>query len=233
MSLSSSKKSPDQPEKITKKNLYKAVSNYIANELGLTRTVIEQIIAEKVARHDIGLFIRKELNQYFKKSDPNRPGSRMTVTARNHVYDALDKEIQKALDSGVSHEIQEIVNAHVKEIIGRERVRDKTMAEISAETRVNDLFDFGFSVDTDSAVVSMYNPDVVAHSEVYGCYTCNGPAIPVAEVFLTRDNNIVVSYKLPDIQDNIKAMENIEKAKIAMREAINAANLHKAVTGGS
>lgn len=99
----------------SEKQLYKAVANYLGNELGVNRNYVDDILREKIEARNPEALVRQAVERYFKKGPS---GYRSEEIVRERVNQILDARIRQALDEGVREQLDEIIKQHVDAIVG-------------------------------------------------------------------------------------------------------------------
>lgn len=99
----------------SEKQLYKAVANYLGNELGVNRNYVDGILREKIEARNPEALVRQAVERYFKKGPS---GYRSEEIVRERVNQILDARIRQALDEGVQEQLDEVVKRHVGAIVG-------------------------------------------------------------------------------------------------------------------
>lgn len=99
----------------SEKQLYKAVANYLGNELGVNRNYVDGILREKIEARNPEALVRQAVERYFKKGPS---GYRSEEIVRERVNQILDARIRQALDEGVQEQLDEVVKRHVDAIVG-------------------------------------------------------------------------------------------------------------------
>lgn len=98
----------------SEKQLYKAVANYLGNELGVDRNYVDRILREKIEARNPEALVRQAVERYFKKGPS---GYRSEEIVRERVNQILDARIRRALDEGVREQLDEVVKRHVDAIV--------------------------------------------------------------------------------------------------------------------
>lgn len=99
----------------SEKQLYKAVANYLGNELGVNRNYVDGILREKIEARNPEALVRQAVERYFRKGPS---GYRSEEIVRERVNQILDARIRRALDEGVQEQLDEIIKRHVDAIVG-------------------------------------------------------------------------------------------------------------------
>lgn len=99
----------------SEKQLYKAVANYLGNELGVNRNYVDGILREKIEARNPDALVRQAVERYFRKGPS---GYRSEEIVRERVNQILDARIRQALDEGVQEQLDEVVKRHVDAIVG-------------------------------------------------------------------------------------------------------------------
>lgn len=99
----------------SEKQLYKAVANYLGNELGVDRNYVDGILREKIEARNPEALVRQAVERYFRKGPS---GYRSEEIVRERVNQILDARIRRALDEGVQEQLDEIIKRHVDAIVG-------------------------------------------------------------------------------------------------------------------
>lgn len=121
----------------SEKQLYKAVANYLGNELGVNRNYVDGILREKIEARNPETLVRQAVERYFRKGPS---GYRSEEIVRERVNQILDARIRRALDEGVQEQLDEIIKRHVDAIVGgtpAAGVHDLDVTGIRSMTAVN------------------------------------------------------------------------------------------------
>lgn len=110
---------PGNPETKTpegapgKKDLYKAVSNYLSNELGIDRNYVDRVIAGKIEARNVEAQVRQAVAAYFHKGPT---GWRADDFVRDAIKAEIDKHVQAQLKSGAGTYLNALIQQHVDQI---------------------------------------------------------------------------------------------------------------------
>ena len=106
---------PDQPT-ISEKAVYKAVSNYLTNELGINRQYVENILLEKIEARNPGQLIQQEINKYFHRG-PNGWDIERIIKAKTE--SVINDTVRQAMENGVRAQLEQVIQNHVSQITGQ------------------------------------------------------------------------------------------------------------------
>lgn len=101
----------EQP--MSKHQAYRAVSNYLSNELGIDRNYIEALLEKKIDERNPEQLVLDAISKYFNKG-PN--GWRCEDIVRERVNAVIDKHVGFAMESGVKQQLQSTIQEHVQQI---------------------------------------------------------------------------------------------------------------------
>lgn len=94
-------------------NDYKMVSNFIKNELGITKEMITEIVKEMVSKVNIEWMITQKIERFVGKS-----------SCAWRFDDYVKEKVEKAIDLEVKNVIEKTLRSEI-EMIVREQVRQK------------------------------------------------------------------------------------------------------------
>lgn len=96
---------------INKKAVYKAVRNYMANELGLDRSEVEKILREQIQARNPGQLVKEAVAAYFHTGrDAYRAGEYVQDEIRSSVRAEVRRLIEKDASGHVSLLVQDTVD---------------------------------------------------------------------------------------------------------------------------
>lgn len=103
-------------EKDMRRAVYKAVRNYIANELGLDRNEIRKILDERIAARNPEQLIKESVERYFHTGhDAFQAGD----AVKRQVTKTVDEYVAKEMQSGARPYLDSLIQERVDEITGR------------------------------------------------------------------------------------------------------------------
>lgn len=91
---------------------YKMVSNYIKNELGLNRTVVNEMLRKLVRAVDIDSMITSKIEEYIGAREHNWL---FKTKLESRMDELIDKEIEKVFDRAKKEQIEAIVRERISE----------------------------------------------------------------------------------------------------------------------
>lgn len=97
---------------------YRQLSNYVANELGVNRTVILEMLATKIEQRNVDQLIKESVEAYFQVGhaaiNPALPTIIENVIRKRTdqlVHDAITREVQDIINQIVKNRVTEIFDA--------------------------------------------------------------------------------------------------------------------------
>ena len=108
-------------DKLSARTVYKMIKNYLANELGVNRNYIDDIVASHVRDRNIEAMVKQEVDRYIhnKISWTERSPDGMYVDGliQKRIVNLVDKYVKEHIEQGVGKRIRQIVDIEVDRIL--------------------------------------------------------------------------------------------------------------------